>query len=60
MADLEERTLESLPARCANCGATLTDAEKRLAIESGASPVLCSICATEQEPGVDELEDVGP
>jgi hypothetical protein len=60
MANLEERTLESLPARCESCGATLTDTEKRLAIESGASPVLCSICAAEQEPAVDGLEDVEP
>jgi hypothetical protein len=60
MADLEERTLESLPQRCESCGATLTDEEKRLAIESGASPVLCSICAAEQEPAVDALDDVEP
>jgi hypothetical protein len=58
MADLEERTLESLPQRCESCGAALTDEEKRLAIESGASPVLCSICAAEQEPAVDSVEEL--
>jgi hypothetical protein len=50
MADLDERTIEKLPERCANCGATLTKAELSLALERGASPVLCTACAAEQEP----------
>ena len=31
--ELEERTVEQLPERCQNCGATLTDAEKQTALE---------------------------
>jgi hypothetical protein len=54
--DLEERTIESLPGRCESCGATLTDAEKQTALESGASPVLCASCAAEQAPA-DETAD---
>ena len=50
MADIEERTIESLADRCANCGATLTDTERQVALEAGTSPVLCSVCAAEQEP----------
>jgi hypothetical protein len=50
MADLEERTIETLPERCENCGATLTDAEKATALDRGTTPVLCSICAAEQAP----------
>ena len=51
--DLEERSIESLPANCQNCGTTLTDAEKQTALESGASPVLCANCAAEQAPAAD-------
>ena len=58
MAELEERTIEDLPDRCESCGAALTDAEKQTALESGMSPVLCSVCAAEQEPADDvELTD---
>ena len=60
MPDLEERTIETLPERCASCGATLTDSEKRLALESGASPVLCTVCAAEEEPAVEAGEDLEP
>jgi hypothetical protein len=58
--DLEERSIESLPARCENCGATLTEAEKSLALESGASPVLCSVCAAEEAPAVEASEELEP
>ena len=37
MPDLEERTIESLPDTCENCGATLTDAEKQRILDEGAS-----------------------
>jgi hypothetical protein len=60
MPDLEEHTIDSLPARCENCGATLTDAEKSLALESGASPVLCSVCAAEEAPSVEAAEGLDP
>jgi hypothetical protein len=60
MPDLEEHTIESLPDRCANCGATLTDAEKQTALETGATPVLCSICADELEPAVEPAEEAEP
>jgi hypothetical protein len=55
--DLEERTIESLPDRCQNCGATLTDAEKQTALESGATPVLCASCAAEQAPAAEPVEE---
>lgn len=45
--ELEERTIEDLPERCENCGATLTDAEKQRILDEGASAALCTICATE-------------
>jgi len=56
MPDLEERSIEGLPSRCQSCGATLTDAEKRQALESGASPVVCSVCAAEDAPATEGLE----
>jgi DNA-directed RNA polymerase subunit RPC12/RpoP len=55
--DLEERTIEELPARCQNCGATLTEAEKATALEEGSQDVLCTTCAAEVEPLAAE-EDV--
>ena len=60
MPDLDERTIDSLPDRCANCGTTLTDAEKQEALESGSSPVLCSVCAAEDEPAVEASDDLEP
>lgn len=45
--ELEERTVEELPDRCQNCGATLTDKEKATALEEGAVLVLCTTCAAE-------------
>lgn len=50
MADLDERTLADLPDRCENCGTTLTTAEKKIALETGKTPVLCSICTAELAP----------
>jgi hypothetical protein len=47
--ELEERTIEQLPDRCQNCGATLTDGEKETALEEGAGLVLCTTCAMESE-----------
>ena len=60
MPDLEERTLESLPRTCASCGTTLTEAEKRLALDTGATPVLCTTCATEAEPAIEAAEEAPP
>jgi hypothetical protein len=58
--DLEERTIEQLPERCQNCGATLTDAEKATALEEGSQLVLCTTCAAEAaalpEEEVEEFE----
>jgi hypothetical protein len=55
--ELEERTIEQLPDRCQNCGAKLTDAEKRTALTEGppSGAVLCTICAAEVVP-VEENE----
>jgi hypothetical protein len=49
---LEERTIEQLPDRCQNCGATLTDAEKSTALTEGppSGLVLCTTCASEVVP----------
>jgi hypothetical protein len=52
--ELEERSIETLPERCENCGATLTDAEKQLALEQGTTPVLCTTCAAEAEAALVE------
>jgi hypothetical protein len=56
MAELEERSIETLPERCESCGATLTDEEKAVALDRGTTPVLCATCAAEQAPAVDEPE----
>ena len=56
--DLEERTIEQLPDSCQSCGAQLTNAEKRAALEEGAGPlVLCTTCAAEQTPVAEETEE---
>ena len=58
--ELEERTIEDLPERCENCGATLTDAEKQRILDDGASAALCTICATELDSvsEADEAEEL--
>ena len=43
---------------CAECGATLTDAEIRAALESG-GPYLCQVHALENVPLEDEDEPTG-
>jgi hypothetical protein len=60
MPDLEERSIETLPERCENCGATLTEAEKATALDRGTTPVLCSICAAEQAPVTEDAEEAEP
>ena len=56
--DLEERTIESLPDRCENCGATLTEAEKQRILDEGAALALCTTCAVESAAlPEDELGD---
>jgi hypothetical protein len=57
MPDLEERSIEELPERCENCGATLTPAEKQRILDDGASVALCTICAAEQVPLAEEEGD---
>lgn len=58
MAELEERTIEQLPDRCENCGATLTGAEKQAYLTEGASgPILCSVCADEVVPLAEEDDE---
>jgi Early Protein (E6) len=54
MPDLEERSIEELPDRCENCGATLTRAEKQRILDEGASVALCTTCAAEQVPIAEE------
>ena len=48
---LEESSLERIGDRCEECGAKLTPQEIQAAMESG-GPALCSIHATEDEPGL--------
>jgi hypothetical protein len=56
--DLEERSIDTLPERCQNCSAQLTDAEKQAALESSGGLVLCTTCAAEQVPVTeDETEE---
>jgi hypothetical protein len=55
--ELEERTVEDLPERCDNCGATLTASEKQRILDEGASAALCTICATELD-SVSEGDEV--
>ena len=57
LMDLEEKTLDQLGDRCEECGAKLTPAEIRAAMESG-GPALCSIHAAEDEPGL-EADEAG-
>jgi hypothetical protein len=52
--DLEEKTLDPVIERtCAECGATLTDAEIEASLEAG-GPYLCSVHAAEQVPLAEE------
>jgi hypothetical protein len=51
--DLEESTLETAGERCEECGATLTEKEMEVVLESG-GPTLCSIHAAEQVPVAEE------
>jgi hypothetical protein len=55
--DLEEKSIERVSDRCEECGAKLTPAELQAVMESG-GPVLCSIHAAEDEPGL-AVEDAG-
>jgi hypothetical protein len=57
--ELEERTIEQLPERCDNCGATLTPAEKQRILDDGSSAALCTICAAEATAMADENEGEG-
>jgi hypothetical protein len=47
--DLEERTLETVGEHCEECGAKLTEAELKQAMESG-GPALCTVHAVEATP----------
>jgi hypothetical protein len=54
--ELEERTIEQLPDRCENCGASLTAGEKQRILDEGATAALCTTCAAELAP-LAEQED---
>jgi hypothetical protein len=54
--DLEERTLEPIGEHCEECGARLTQAELRQAMESG-GPALCTVHAIESTPLDPEVLD---
>jgi hypothetical protein len=60
MADLEETggVDPVIQKRCAECGAELTDAEIRAALESG-GPFLCQVHALENVPLEEEDEPAG-
>ena len=57
--DLEERSIEELPERCENCGATLTAAEKQRILDEGSSLALCTTCAAEAVAIGDEDSEQG-
>ena len=57
MEPLEERTIEKLPDRCQNCGATLTDAGEGDGARGGRTVILCTTCAAEAEPLPEEAEE---
>jgi hypothetical protein len=58
--DLEERTLETVGDRCEECGAVLTEAELKQAMEAG-GPALCTVHATEVAPlDPDALDEPAP
>ena len=57
--ELEERSIEELPERCENCGATLTDAEKQRIVDHGASAALCTTCAAAAIALGDEDSEAG-
>jgi methionyl-tRNA synthetase len=54
--DLEPRTIETVGERCEECGATLTPAELKSVLESGA-PALCTVHAAEAQ-ALPEPDDV--
>ena len=55
--ELEERTLETVGEHCEECGAKLTEAELKTAMESG-GPALCTVHAIESTPlDSDALDD---
>jgi hypothetical protein len=58
--ELEERTIEDLPERCENCGATLTESERQRILDGGATAALCTICATEMDSAseADEVDEL--
>jgi hypothetical protein len=49
--DGEERIVDQIGDRCEECGVKLTAQEQQAAMESG-GPLLCSIHAAEDEPGL--------
>jgi len=55
--DLEERTLPTVGEHCEECGAKLTEAELKTAMETG-GPALCTVHALEEtaleQDGLDE------
>jgi hypothetical protein len=55
--DLEEKSIDQVSDRCEECGAKLTPAELQAVMETG-GPVLCSIHAAEDEPGL-AADDIG-
>jgi hypothetical protein len=59
LMELEERSIEELPERCENCGATLTVAEKQRILDEGSNIALCTTCAAEAIASGDEDAEEG-
>jgi hypothetical protein len=55
--ELEERTIDQLPERCGNCGATLTAAERQRILDQDETVALCTICAAETSAVPDDEGD---
>jgi hypothetical protein len=56
--NLEEHAVEDVGERCEECGAKLTSAELKAALESG-GPTLCAIHADELVPIADDEAEFG-
>jgi hypothetical protein len=55
MSELVDDTLPPDPARCGECGATLTDEEQAAVLLEGGPP-LCKLHALETEPALADEE----
>ena len=58
MALEEDVGVEQVKERCESCGARLTEAEMRAALEGTSDAFLCSRCASERVQVEEEAEEI--